>query len=747
MSKARLSVIGLAIFAGAFAVRLVYLLHVKDLPMYYQAVLDTGFFQGWASTLRQPPTWLEQQPWVLASSPFREPLYAYFLALIHAGLRESLNLVRVVQCIMGGLVAVLVYSTARRLYGLTAGVIAGVLFALCIPAVFFASELNEATLTLTLLAAAAYLLVRANEDRPYFNAWLSGLLAGAAFISSFIAAAALPAWLAGSLASRKGRVKRAALIMLVGFVTVPLSFQFILTGGGERTLLPLRASWQAFLGSGSTGGSGSERWYEINVAGLEGAYKAIAMPGRIEGQRDAMRFAAIEDTTISTPAEAHEHWQQRTMEDFAASPARSLATYFTKLGLFWGTSQPPANMDMRFMARYSPLLNTRLFSFGVIAVLGLLGIALGTVRRGLHLTLFVALTSLFTAFFLVSDTAKVLVVPFLCVFGGYFAAEIIRRLRKGETARVLGPVAGAAIVGVLLSLLPAKDIDRVANLVTAGDVYGDVAVFDRAEELYREAIADDPDRPEPYASLAKLYGNTGRAQAGVELLNSATAGGLEDPRVRIELASLLIMGGRYDEALSELEKARKTHPYEPRLHQLIGMSLLETGRPDAALEQLEKELDYVGGGFITYSALGRAEFELGRYEDAARHLESALFWNPYNAPASVQLADAYSKMGQYLKACEVLGGILAVDPGNMPLRFKLANCLFRADRHPDALKHLKELYKYDPGNADILVNMGTVYAGMDSLDRAVETWERALVLDPDNEMAKDNLKLAEEEHE
>jgi hypothetical protein len=43
--------------------------------------------------------------------------------------------------------------------------------------------------------------------------------------------------------------------------------------------------------------------------------------------------------------------------------------------------------------------------------------------------------------------------------------------------------------------------------------------------------------------------------------------------------------------------------------------------------------------------------------------------------------------------------------------------------------------------------MGTVYADMDSLQRAIESWERALVLDPDNDMARENLRLAEEENE
>jgi tetratricopeptide (TPR) repeat protein len=535
--------------------------------------------------------------------------------------------------------------------------------------------------------------------------------------------------------------------MVIGFLIAPMCHQFVLVRADQRALLPLRTSWQAFLGSGTTGGTATEARYEISVAGQDGAYRAIAVPDLIEGQRDAVRFAAIEDSAVKTPVEAHAHWQRRVMEDFASDPLRYLGTYFAKLGLFWGTSQPPGGLDMRFLSRYSLLLRTRIFSFAVIAALGLVGLVLGVRRSALHLAVFVPLASLMTALLLISDAGKTMVLPFLCVFSGYFAADIVARLRRGDTGRAVARIVAAAILGFVVSLLPAEDVDRVANLVAVGDTYGEVAIFDNAEGLYREAMDLDHDRPEPYISLARLYGNTGKTQAGIEILNTATGRGVDDPRIDIELASLLIVTGRHDEALAVLERVRRTYPYEPRLHQLMGLSYLERDRPDVALEQLQKELDYVGGGFITYSALGRAKFQLEEYEDAADYLETALSFNPYGASASVQLADTYTKLGQHLKACEVLGNILSVDPGNIPLRFKLANCLFRAERPHDALRHFKELYKYDPGNADILVNMGAVYAEMDSLDKAVQAWQRALVLDPNNDMARENLELAEEENE
>jgi tetratricopeptide (TPR) repeat protein len=99
-------------------------------------------------------------------------------------------------------------------------------------------------------------------------------------------------------------------------------------------------------------------------------------------------------------------------------------------------------------------------------------------------------------------------------------------------------------------------------------------------------------------------------------------------------------------------------------------------------------------------------------------------------------------MGQDLRACDVLGKILTADPGNIPLRFKLGVCLYKADRPADALMHFRDLLKYDPTNADIALNMGTTYAAMDSLDKAIEMWERALAIDPDNEIARENLRTA-----
>jgi tetratricopeptide (TPR) repeat protein len=131
---------------------------------------------------------------------------------------------------------------------------------------------------------------------------------------------------------------------------------------------------------------------------------------------------------------------------------------------------------------------------------------------------------------------------------------------------------------------------------------------------------------------------------------------------------------------------------------------------------------------------------MGEFGTATSYLETASRLNSSDTGVTMQLADAYGRLEQHLKACELLSRVLGVDPGNLPLKFKFANSLYHAGRYGDALKQFKELAIFDPKNADFLVNMGTVYAAMDSTSLAIGVWQRALTLDPENQLAKDNLK-------
>jgi tetratricopeptide (TPR) repeat protein/4-amino-4-deoxy-L-arabinose transferase-like glycosyltransferase len=724
--------IALAILIGAFLIRLIFVLQTRRLPFYYHPVLDSGFFDQWAG-FKKSASWFDFTP------AFREPLYAYFLAAVYTVLRQSLTIARLVQGVLGSITALMIYWSARMLYGRLAGIVAGVIFALSSSAIFFTSEINETTLLVFLLVSSGYLLLRAERSRPYINSCFSGLLLGACFLTQFASVAALPAWIVHLLLAKDARLKRASILVIAGFMILPLCYQVLLVKAKEHPFVPLRVSWQAFLGSGQAGEAAIAPRYDVPVRADQETYRAIVAPDRMDGQRDALRLAKVETGRDLSFGPASRHWRARAIRDFTSSPRRYLGNYLTKLGIFWGPSQPPANVDLRFVSRYSFFLKNALFSFAIIAPLGLIGL----MRRGRTLVgfaVFVILYSLAASFCLVSDMEKMVVVPFLAIFGATVVSEVILGVKKARPAKSVTYILIVGIVGALLYLLPHRGVDQARELVILGDIYREEAIFDKAQDAYKEAIGLSPASPAAYISLSKIYSTAWKPDEALGVLSEAKGAASVDPRLNVEKASLLLTMGKPDEAGSLLRSFENRYPYEPRLHEIIGISLLTKGDIRGAIGELQKELDYVGGSFVTYAALGKAHLGLGEFGLAAGSLETASKLNPSDTGVAMQLADAYNKMGQYLQACDVLSRVLAIDPGNMALRFKFANSLYRAERYPDALKQFRDLSNFDPRNADFLVNMGTVYAAMDSISLAVQTWEKALSLDPANELARENLK-------
>lgn len=730
-------VIPLAVLAIGVLVRILFTLQVRDLPFYYHPVLDSGFFHQWAK-FKAEATWID------VALPFRESGYAFFLAALYRIFGESFTAVRLVQAFLGGLTALLVYQIGAALFSRAAGAVAGIVFSFLSLAIFFTGELNETTFVVFLVVLSSYLLLRAREGGTFGLCALSGALLGIGFLSRFTVVVALIAWALNLLLETRPRLRAGTVLLVIGFIAVPVCYNAFLLQSEETAVIPTRAGWHSFLGSGSTGGTAKEPYYVITLGAEAGAARAYAEADLTDGERDAVRFARIDGGEPLGRKASGRYWLNRTFDDLFSSPSSFLGHYAYKLGVLWGPSLPSPNIDSRFMAGYSPLLSGALFPFTALAGLGLAGLLIFTRRRSSSLLLFVILYSLAASDLLVSDADKMLLAPFLAVFCGQIVAEVFAGIRGTKLAKSLIYIVAAVVLAVLMSRLPSIPVNDARHHMILGDIYSNESLFDRAEQSYSDAIEIDPDYSDAKLSLAKLYATTGKVDKALLTLTAATGRDPGNPRLRIEKASLLTYVERPQEALDELADVERLYPYEPRLHQFKGIALMGLGQQEAAAEELELEIAYVGGDFVTYSALGRARLEMGQYEEAAAAFEVALNSNPYSALTVMQLADCYTKLDRHENAAEILARVVSVDPGNIRLRFKLGNALYRAGRYNEALRNFKEISKFDPRNTDILLNLGVVYAEMDSLDRAVDVWERVLQLEPGNETARDNIRRAKE---
>lgn len=84
----------------------------------------------------------------------------------------------------------------------------------------------------------------------------------------------------------------------------------------------------------------------------------------------------------------------------------------------------------------------------------------------------------------------------------------------------------------------------------------------------------------------------------------------------------------------------------------------------------------------------------------------------------------------------------AVDKQQMLDSFKAANEKYKAQKYFEALKTYKSVYNYGFESADLYYNMGNAYYKNDSLPMSIWCYEKALLIDPNFEEAKNNLELA-----
>ena len=216
----------------------------------------------------------------------------------------------------------------------------------------------------------------------------------------------------------------------------------------------------------------------------------------------------------------------------------------------------------------------------------------------------------------------------------------------------------------------------------------------KAREMYRKAIALDPDYAAAYVNLGWTY-QTAISYGWTEFPDAALqqAHDLAQKALSIEESSsaraLLGTGYRYrgqlELAAEELDKAIELNPNDPLSHHYRGPILVYLGRTDEAIQALETALRFnpnmTTGGLMH---LGLAYYMKGRYDDAVRHLERSVGKYPKEVFLHIALAAAYAQADRSADAQREVEIVMKLHP------FFQVESYGRAYRNPDDLKHIHE---------------------------------------------------------
>jgi Flp pilus assembly protein TadD len=527
---------------------------------------------------------------------FRPLLYPLFLSTFEVWSADwGLAAAIVVQHLLGIATTLLVADLGFRLFGRTsAGALAGVLYALAGPPLFFEGEILITSLFTFLGALQLHFVARAlAREGPALGSWLglgaSLALALQARPNALVFALAWPllvAW-GGPHRLRLGRgvalAAAAALMATVGFAwwQAPLI--------GRFQLLPSSGGVNLYLG---------------NKLGADGRIprqdRAVTYG---EAYRDSVEVFAEEEYLATLgpnppadldPASISSYWTRRTVDEIRADPAAWLGLMARKIWYLCWNREIPNNKTWAFTtsheSRLLAMMPVAWWLLFALAPLGAWAAWSGTQRRLLLWVLaFLAMHALAIVAFFVNARFRLPLWPAMAVLagGGLLALLDAWRARRRSALGLTAAATAAAAVSLvnLLGVPPdsfARDFFfRSIARLEHGDLDGALADARASLEL-------DPNDPAAHYQLGNVALAQGDATLALQGFAQAVAISPHEPRTWNGIGIALELLGRAGEAERAYRQALEAAPgYGPALANLC-LAVLRRGEMASAADLLQR---------------------------------------------------------------------------------------------------------------------------------------------------------------
>jgi tetratricopeptide (TPR) repeat protein len=263
-----------------------------------------------------------------------------------------------------------------------------------------------------------------------------------------------------------------------------------------------------------------------------------------------------------------------------------------------------------------------------------------------------------------------------------------------------------------------------------GDLFLSRSQFEEAVQLLEEAVSVRPDFAAGLNRLAQAYGKLGLDTLAIGTIQNARELEPNNPSHAATLGWLYVSQGLINNAENRFLAGLELDRGHPESRRGLAEVARRRGQYDLALSQMDGAL-----ADSRLEALQRRRLQAYRDDVAAelerlKALEATRDDGDAHPDDYVQLAMIYAGRADWNAAIEAL----ASAEGSELQHERLAYVLFRAGRFREALETYDRIATSD--GVDLAINRGVCAARLGHDLRAVESYRRALELEPDNRTAK-----------
>ena len=184
-----------------------------------------------------------------------------------------------------------------------------------------------------------------------------------------------------------------------------------------------------------------------------------------------------------------------------------------------------------------------------------------------------------------------------------------------------------------------------------------------AEQLYRQVLAQQPERADAMHNLGLIAHQVGRNDVAVELIRRAIVLNPNNAEAYNNLGNVLKNKGEFDDAIDAYRRAIALNPNFPEVHSNLGNALKDKGQLEEAIAAYRRAIALRPNYAEAHSNLGNALKERGQLDEAIAAYRRAIALRPNYAEAHNNLGGVLIDQGRLDEAIAAYRRAIAFRPG------------------------------------------------------------------------------------
>ncbi|MBN1498904.1 MAG: tetratricopeptide repeat protein [Spirochaetes bacterium] len=354
-------------------------------------------------------------------------------------------------------------------------------------------------------------------------------------------------------------------------------------------------------------------------------------------------------------------------------------------------------------------------------------------------------------------------------------------LERAKSYYMKGDISSAVAEFSEVTASDASDKDKATAYAYLGIIEDEKGNFNAALNFYKKALKYDKNNIFVLKSIAASYKNQGNFSEAEDYIDKAISNDSKNSDLYVMKGNILYLQKKFTDAIKAYQEAVLIKDDNPSALYNLAQSYMKTGNEVRAEEYYLRAATADNDGRISslsYSNLGGLYLKNNDYPQAAKYLERAIKLAPndssnyYNlgiaylkmgkkddAIAQFQIAetkgnddavllenlgDAYSSLKEYEKSIDVYNRLLSINERNVTILLKLGELYYSSGYINESLQYFQKITVLQPlseYSRIAFINIGNIYDDMERYEEAVEAYQSAVAIKPDDPTALYNLGI------